>query len=84
MKQNGMDIPVVTEIKGGLEAAKLTRHVLKTQCGIDGSKKIALPKKIKGEIAKDISLQKKTDLSKATKGKSKGANAKNNKNNIPR
>ena len=48
MKQNGMDIPVVTEIKGGLEAAKLTRHVLKTQCGIDGSKKNCSAKEDKG------------------------------------
>ena len=40
MKQNGMDIPVVTETKGGMEAAELTRHVLKNRCGIDDAKKL--------------------------------------------
>ena len=59
MKQNDMDIPVVTETKGGMEAAKLMRYVLKNRCGIDDSPKIALLEKIKGEIATEIILQKK-------------------------
>ena len=77
-----MDVPVAIENKGGMEAAELTRHVLKTRCGIDDAKKIALLEKIKDEIAEEISLQKKTDLSKAPKER-KGANT-NNKNDIPR
>ena len=83
MKQNGMDVPEMIESKGGIETAELIRHVLKTHGGIDAASKIALLEKTKGEIIEETNLQKKTDLNKTPKGKSKGASAKN-KNDILR
>lgn len=83
MKRNGMDIPEVTQNTGGMEAAQLTRTILKKHDEVDAASKIALLEKIKGEITEETNLQKK--LSKEAKERNKSNSDKSkNKNDIPR